>query len=107
VQVSVTDHEVILSDSGEVVATIRWEDVREVRIRTTSDGPFVDDVFFIVRDAAGQVSIPQSAMPPGLVERLQALPGFDNEAMIQAMTSMRDAEFVCYSADGPAGGEPT
>jgi hypothetical protein len=32
-----------------------------------------------------------------MLERLQRLPGFDNDALIQAMMSVEDAEFICWT----------
>ena len=65
---------------------------------TTADGPFAEDMFFVLagRDGSGCV-VPQSASESGqLLERLQRLPGFDNEAFIRAMGSSEDARFVCW-----------
>lgn len=93
---TVSDEELTVTESATRSATVRWADVREVCVRTTDAGPFTEDVFFVVRDATLQLTIPQSHAPETFVARLQALPGFDNEALISAMTSMQNAEFICY-----------
>jgi hypothetical protein len=41
-----------------------------------------------------------------VLQRLQRLPGFDNEAFIQAMSSIQDARFVCWRRMPPAGPIP-
>jgi hypothetical protein len=87
-------------DYGKVEA-VSWDDLQEVGVLTTSDGPFAEDVFFVLigRDGTWCV-IPQGAPESTpLLERLQRLPGFDNEALIEAMTSTRDAKFVCWRRD--------
>jgi hypothetical protein len=67
-------------------------------VLATSDGPFAEDVFFVLsgQDGTGCV-IPQGAPESTqLLERLQRLPGFDNEALIRAMSSTQDATFPCW-----------
>jgi hypothetical protein len=80
------------------IEEVAWEDLVEVQIVTTDDGPFVDDVFFLLvgRDGSG-VCVPQGA--PGsetLLDRLQKLPNFDNGEVIRAMVCSENARFVCW-----------
>lgn len=74
---------------------IRWSDLHEVGIVTTDEGPFVEDVFFMLlsEDREG-CAIPQSAEGMDeLLTRLQALPGFDNNAVIEAMGCTSNSNF--------------
>src|SRR5262249_42904855 len=97
-----------LSDGG--VEQVAWNDLQGVAIMTTSEGPFAEDVYFVLagRDGTGCV-VPQGAPEStALLHRLQALPGFDNEAVIQAMSCAHDATFVCWrkepsDSEGEAG----
>jgi len=80
------------------IEEVAWEDLVEVQIVTTDEGPFVDDVFFLLvgRDGSG-VCVPQGA--PGsetLLDRLQKLPNFDNGEVIRAMVCSENARFVCW-----------
>jgi hypothetical protein len=43
--------------------------------------------------------VPQGHAPEEFVKRLQSLPGFDNEQMIQAMGSATEAQFICWRRD--------
>lgn len=77
---------------------VAWQDLVEVEIVTTDEGPFVDDVFFLLagRDGTG-CCVPQGA--PGsepLLDRLQGLPDFDNEKVIEAMGCAENGRFVCW-----------
>ena len=64
---------------------------------TTDAGPAVTDVYFILADSAGECIIPMgSAGDEGLLEKLQTLPGFDNETYIKAMSSTENARFLCW-----------
>jgi hypothetical protein len=80
------------------VESVTWDDLIEVSIVTTSDGPFAEDVFFVLEGGNGTgCAVPQSAAESSvLLERLQRLPGFDNQAVIRAMTSTDDNKFVCW-----------
>jgi len=40
--------------------------------------------------------IPSALVPDGLVTRLQQLPGFDNDAVVQAMQSIEENVFVAW-----------
>lgn len=75
--------------------TVRWDQLVGIEIVTTDRGPFVDDVFWLLigEDGTG-CAVPSEAegMQP-LLKRLQELPGFDNDAVIAAMTSMSNARF--------------
>ena len=85
--------------NGEV-ETIRWDDLARVSIVTTGAGPGSEDVFFMLEGPAGGCAVPQGAKGSGaLLGRLQQLPGFDNEAFIEAMGSTDDAQFVCWQRD--------
>lgn len=86
-------------DLGDGTAEeVAWENLVEVQIVTTDEGPFVDDVFFLLAGSGGKgVCVPQGA--PGsepLLERLQALPDFDNDQVIEAMGCSENARFVCW-----------
>jgi len=76
-----------------------WDKLSAVALMTTNDGPFGPDVFWALSngDGTGCVIPDQSEIAPALLERLQQLPGFDNEALIRAMSSTEDARFELWS----------
>jgi hypothetical protein len=76
--------------------TVRWDALRAVLIETTDQGPFVEDVWWILIDNEGHCIIPQEVGSEKLLERLQQLPGFDNDAVIAAMGSVDNKIFVCW-----------
>jgi hypothetical protein len=79
--------------------TIAWGDLAEVKIVTTDEGPWVDDVYWLLIDGTGTAgcAVPGSAEGhQELLRRLQELPGFDNEQVVRAMGSTTNAEFVCW-----------
>jgi hypothetical protein len=96
--IDIDDHGVrrVLPDGK--VERVSWYGLREVAVLTTSDGPFAEDVFFVLagQDGTGCV-VPQGAPESTqLLERLQRLPAFDNDALIRAMSSTGNATFVCW-----------
>ena len=84
--------------NGQVEA-VTWDALTEVSIVTTAGGPFEEDVFFLLRAGDAGCAVPQSQATGDFVSRLQALPGFDNQAMIDAMGTATDARFVCWTRD--------
>ena len=83
--------------NGKVEA-VRWSDLRQVGIMTTSDGPAAEDVFFMLFGKGDSgCAVPQSAVGADeLLARLQRLPGFDNEAVVRAMGSTSEDFFLCW-----------
>ena len=82
-----------------LVESVRWDDLERVEVLTTSDGPLLPDVFWLLHGSAGNGGcvIPQGATGDGeLLKRLQELPRFDNKAFINAMGSTQPALFVCW-----------
>jgi hypothetical protein len=74
-----------------------WDDVQSVEIRTTDAGPWVEDVFLVLRAAESVCVVPQGAEGfAELFEHLQQWPGFDNMAVISAMGCAENATFVCW-----------
>jgi len=83
---------------GGKIEQVAWKDLVEVQIVTTDEGPFVDYVFYLLIGAGhtGCV-VPQEDPTSGaLLTRLQALPGFDNGKVIEAMGCAENARFVCW-----------
>lgn len=86
----------LLADGTE--ESVTWADLAEVAIRTTPEGPWKEDVFFLlVRSGGGGCAVPAGdPSADALMSRLQSLPEFDNDAFIEAMTTMDDGLFVVW-----------
>lgn len=84
-----------------------WDAIERVLLRTTSDGPFAEDVFWVFETRSGGVVLPGAATGGTLLATLQEhLPGLDNRAIIAAMGSTDDATFEVFDRlatrwDGP------
>ncbi|BBX04338.1 hypothetical protein BST36_17465 [Mycolicibacterium moriokaense] len=75
---------------------VRWEAVAEVSLRTTARGPVEEDVFFVFTyDDGTRIAIGLGDSDQ-LLPRLQALPGFDNEAFIRAMATSEEGSSVLW-----------
>jgi hypothetical protein len=61
----------------------------------------VPDVFWVLHGATEGCAIPQGATgEKELLDRLFALPGFNNGAVIEAMTCCADRRFLCWEKKG-------
>ena len=82
------------------VEEVTWDDLTEVKIVTTAEGPFGEDVYWMLAGADGEgLAVPGESVTDGLLDRFQALEGFDNDQMILAMSSTDEAQFVCWQRD--------
>lgn len=96
--VRVTDSDVVCERPDGQTERVAWEELQAFIVETTDGGPWVADVFWILVGAnnSGCV-IPQGATgDKALLERLQQLPGFNNEELIRAMGSTSNQKFLCW-----------
>jgi hypothetical protein len=95
--VRLSDLEVVCERPDGKVERVGWADLQKVEVVTTSDGPFAPDVFWVLHGTDGGCAIPQGATGESqLLERLQALPGFDNHVFIEAMSCVSNRRFLCW-----------
>jgi hypothetical protein len=98
--VSFDDEAVVCRRSNGMVETILWSDLQTVLIQTTDQGPFVDDVFWVLAGIESGCVVPsESEGMENLLERLQDLPNFDHQTVIKAMGCTENQEFVCWRRD--------
>lgn len=96
-RVGATDAAIVATAPDGTTRSICWEDLARVTIRTTDEGPWVEDVFWLLEDAAGQVRVVYPGGAHGGQELLAAmqerLPGFDDRQVLEAMGSTGNAAF--------------
>jgi hypothetical protein len=91
------EHGVLRTMSNGSTESVTWEELREVAIVTTGEGPFADDVYWVLSASDAGCAVPSGADGMNeLLPRLQALQGFDNQVVVEAMGSTSDAKFVCW-----------
>jgi hypothetical protein len=81
--------------------SVRWDELTRVELITTDEGPLVEDVFWLLfgDDGKGCV-LPGMTVEGDVLARLQALPGFDNEALIRSVSSTENARFLLWKRGG-------
>ncbi len=97
----VIDDTGVRRDTGKIKEAVRWDELAEVWIITTDDGPFSEDVFFALCDTKGNgVLVAQGlASVHDLLRVLQdRLPTLDNEQIIRAMVCAENARFLIWQA---------
>ena len=100
-RVGFDDVEVSCVHPDGTTESIKWSDLKSVEIVTTSAGPFLEDVFYVLDGEGRSCVVPQGAEGcRAFWDRLGALPGFDHESAIRAMTCTDDARFPCWRAPG-------
>ncbi len=99
------DRSVKLSHPKKSTEEVLWSDLHEVEIVTTDDGPWACDWYWVLHGASSGIAVPQGATGEvGLLERLQRLPGFDNEAVIRAGPHTDNHRVTCWKRHAPNGG---
>ena len=89
-RVEFDDHSVRYQHPDGEILSIAWDEVDEVGIVRTDEGPMSDDLFFTLTTADRQrgCAVPQSATgTDALVARLEDLPGFSHRSLTDAMGS--------------------
>lgn len=99
----VHDDKIITVDDGTGrAATLAWADLGNVAVLTTDAGPFETDLFWVLthRDGRHSITIPMDASGEhALLVAMQArLAGFDNMAVVEAMSSTSSGVFQVWPA---------
>jgi hypothetical protein len=98
--VAVSDTEISCTRPNGNVESVDWDDLRVVAIETTDEGPWPDVFWYLAGKEAGCV-VPLGATGEDLlVERLQALCGFDNAAFAEAMSCTSNRRFIVWKRNG-------
>ncbi len=85
------------------IESVAWPRIERVRILTTSGGPFVEDVFFVLEEPNGKgCVVPHAAaVRTKLLEELEArLPGVRDDKVIEAMGCASDNSFTIWERPG-------
>ena len=95
--VSLDDQGVRLLGHDGTLGSVKWDDLQAVVIETTDQGPFVEDVFFVLVGKNGGCVVPHGAAgTDALFKRLGELPGFDYDAACRAMSCAVNNRFLCW-----------
>lgn len=97
-QVTFDDEGITRTPRDGLVEHVGWDELLRVDIATTNEGPWVDDVFWLLSAGDHGCAVPSEAEGMGeLLLRLQELPRFDNEAVIRAMGCTDNELFPVWS----------
>ena len=76
---------------------MHWNELQRVEILTTDEGPFAPDQFWILHGSADYCAIPWGATgEKQLLRRLQELPNFRNEEIVNAVYLTTNSLLVCW-----------
>jgi len=79
-----------------------WNDVKHIGIFTTEDGPWGEDVFFVINTDLGDVCITHAdAQKMELLKYFERFPGFNWGQVVEAMSCCSEARFPCWDRDWP------
>jgi hypothetical protein len=77
--------------------SMRWDDLHEIRIITTDEGPMLPDAFWRFSSRDREIVFPQMALgEKSVIDRAMKLPGYDYDQSIAAMRSTDNAEFIVW-----------
>ncbi len=95
----------IIYEHGMMRDEIALDQIIEIAVVTTNEGPFVNDVFVVLKGAQNEIKIPQEAENfEALFDVFKKFEGFNYEAFIEAMSSTENDKFVCWKrANKPEG----
>lgn len=71
-------------------------DYHKISIITTSDGPLLPDVYWVLESDLGLSVVPSEDKGADFLNEVNDLPGFNHQAVISAMTSVENNIFICW-----------
>ena len=87
---------------NELYERIRWHDLAALDVETNDQGPWAEDVHYVFTALDGRsIEVPGLLVDDALLTHMQALPGFDNEALIAAMACADNAVFPLWRRVAP------
>jgi len=87
----------IIYEHGLWREEIAFDEITQIDLVTTSEGPFSEDVFAVLRGKDKEIAIPQNAENfDSLFDVFKKFEGVNYEAFINAMSSTENAKFVCW-----------
>jgi hypothetical protein len=89
----------VLRVDGTIHEQIQWDDIAEIRIITTNEGPLREDVFFVFVGSSGAgCLVPHgAAVRIRLLEELQVrFPDLNNDVVIKAMGCTSNENFLVW-----------
>jgi hypothetical protein len=96
----------VLRVDGSNREEIRWDEISEVRIVTTNEGPYREDVFFVLAGSGEKNCVVphEAAVRTKLLEELYVrFPSLNDKMVIRAMGSTSNNNFVIWKrADNAA-----
>jgi len=100
-QVTFDDEGVTRTRRDGSIEHVGWDELLSVDIATTNEGPWFEDVFWLLSAGDHGCVVPSEAEGMGeLLTRLQELTGFDDEAVIRAMGCTDNELFPVWSRGG-------
>lgn len=94
------DNEICSTDYEKNQLSMKWNEIREIIIITNDSGPWGTDLWWKVISQDKLLLIPNGATGENeIMKRFQRLPDFNNESMISAMQSTRNAEFLVWKLE--------
>lgn len=97
------DDDGVAVEGKKGIERVAWQEVNRVRILTTNEGPWVEDVYFLLEAEGGHgCAVPhQAAVRTNLLEELQSrLPGVRDEKVIEAMGCTDNGSFTIWEKSG-------
>jgi len=92
------DEKTIWVKHSEYNDSFLWKELIGVAIRTNNNEPRAPDVFWILGSEKKFLTYPDEANGEiEMFKRLQKLPGFNNEAVISAMSCTENKTFICWA----------
>lgn len=101
-RLTLDDLQLVWSGGSAGPLTLAWVDVASVQIHTTDQGPFVEDVHWVIAPRDGSAPLVVPGGNEGVSALLDIAPRFldrfDHEAVIEAMGCTDNRTFMVWSA---------
>ncbi|MDR3492556.1 MAG: hypothetical protein P4M12_11065 [Gammaproteobacteria bacterium] len=98
-KIHIDNEHLIIESKNYQHKTYTWVEFLKFIVETNDSGPFGEDIFFILVTETDEIKIPQSIVDDNEFDEItQRFPNFDYAVFIEAMSSCKNFQFICWES---------
>ena len=100
-KITVNDKSICVEHPKQPPETVNWEDIHTIKAINTDEGPWLPDIWLLLKGHHGQCLVPHGAKGfDGVYEIVSKYKDFDFESFTKSMACTENTEFMLWKKNG-------